>query len=95
MNNKTTTYLKIHESLHGQSKYVLLDSDLVEIKIAKNKMRYCTYDNRTFIQQSTQHDDYYSLLAKKLNPQGKFVTRIMKPGKKWGVIIGSKLFDND
>ena len=76
----------IHKLLHSEAQVIKFQKQVYNIETAKNNCRYVTIDAQTCMQQDPSKDNNLATIAKTTS-----VTRIMRPGKPWGVIINNKV----
>lgn len=88
MNNNQK--LIIHQALWSNANHIDIDGQIYNIKTNHNHCRFVTTSDGTYIQQNSKHLNDKSSLRTEY-AQGKKITRILRPGKSWGLIIDNKV----
>jgi hypothetical protein len=79
----------IHAQLHSVATTVNIEGSSLKVQTSVKGCRYITWRAKTFIQQDPEQDTALGSQAK----QGSAITRIIRPGKRWGYITNNTVYD--
>lgn len=83
-------YELIHKALHNNKcRAVVLGARHFPIQVAENGQRYVTWNKSTFITQDPKKSYAYGRMIQ----NGARITRIMRAGSRWGIIINNEIID--